>query len=103
MTEDTFLIRYENPLIRGNLIKQVAKIEYFNNIDILGGHFPNKQNLIAKFDVNGEKSKPSDCIKKIKTIEEGIRSIEGVLDIEYLGSFLSNYEKDKFGESLKVR
>jgi hypothetical protein len=97
MTEDHFLIRYESPLIQGNLIKQVAKIEYFNGVDIFGGHLP-RRNLIAKFDVNGEKSKPNECIRKIKTIEEGIRSIEGVSDIEYLGSVVTNYD-----EKLKVR
>ena len=97
MTEDHFLIRYESPLIQGNLVKQVAKIEYFNGVDIFGGHLP-RLNLVVKFDVNGEKSKPFDCIKKIRAIEEDIRSIDGVLGIEYLGNLVTNYD-----ESLKVR
>lgn len=99
MTEDHFLVMYKNPLIQGYLVKRIAKIEYFDGVKVYGGHLP-RLNLIAKFNFNGEKIKPSECRRRIETIEESISSIEGVSDIKHLGTVLSNYMKD--GKSLKI-
>ena len=100
MTEDHFLIRYESPLMQGNLIKQVEKIKYFDGIFSYAGHSP-RLNFIANFNFNGDKITKSEYKKKILTIEENISSIEGISSTEHLGTLVLGY--GKFGESLKVR
>lgn len=99
MTEDHFLVMYENPLIQGDLVKQIAKIEYFDGVKVYGGHLP-RLNLIANFNFNGEKIKPFECRRRIETIQESITSIDGVSGIKHLGTLLSKYTKD--GKSLKI-